>query len=129
MTSEKMTAANLATGWKKFIGPAIAVNIVLFGFVLFEPLLVTRISFIKRSEIVLWQTAYDLYETDKLLFLVVFVFGILAPSLKMIGTAAAWYFADARLARKYHQRLALLGKLSMLDIFLLAILVIAIKGI
>jgi paraquat-inducible protein A len=124
-----MTAASLAMGWQKLVGPAIAINIVLFVFVLFEPLLVTRISFIKRSEIVLWQVAYDLYGADKLLFLVVFVFGILAPSIKMIATAFVWHFMDVRLAKKYHVWMAALGKLSMLDIFLLAILVIAIKGI
>jgi uncharacterized paraquat-inducible protein A len=126
---QRDTAANLATGWQRLIGPAIAINIVLFGYVLFEPLLITRISFIKRNEIVLIQAAYDLYHTDTLLFVVVFLFGIVAPSLKLIASAFFWYFMDVRLAKRHHKWLTVLSKLSMLDIMLLAILVIAIKGI
>jgi paraquat-inducible protein A len=122
------TAASMATGWQLFIGPTIALNIVLFGYVLFEPLLITRISFIRRNEIILVQAAYDLYGTDKLLFLVVFLFGIAAPSLKMMATTIVWYFVDVRLAERHHKWLTVLGKLSMLDIMLLALLVIAIKG-
>jgi paraquat-inducible protein A len=123
------TAANLARGWQRVIGPAIMVNLVLFGYVLFEPLLVTRISFIRRQEIMLAQAAYDLYQTDTLLFLVVFFFGIVAPGLKMIASAGAWYFLDVCHAKKIQRWIVFLGKLSMLDIMLIAIIVVAIKGV
>lgn len=123
------TAANLARGWQRIVGPAIAVNLVLFGYVLFEPLLVTRISFIRRQEIVLVQAAYDLYQTDLLLFMVVFFFGIVAPSIKLIASGCAWYFLDVRRATKFHKLIILLGKLSMLDIMLIAIFVVAIRGV
>jgi hypothetical protein len=123
------TAAELAAGRQRIIGPALAINVVLFIYVLFEPLLVTRISFIRRNEVVLAQMAYDLYGVDTLLFLVVFGFGIVAPSIKMAASVFCWYFVDARAAVQYGRWLALLGKLSMLDILLLAVLVVAIKGI
>jgi uncharacterized paraquat-inducible protein A len=122
-------AANLATGWQQIVGPLIAVNLVFFGYVLFEPLLVTRISFIMRRDIVLLQAARDLYSTDMFLFIVVFTFGIVAPAVKMICAAIVWYFVDVRVATRHHRWLLLLGKLSMLDIMLLAILIVAIKGI
>ena len=122
------TAANLAVGWQRLIGPALAVSIVLFVYVLFQPLLVTRIVFIPWNEIVLAQVAKDLYSTDALLFVVVFGFGIVAPISKMIASLAIWHFADVRRARSYSRLLILLGKLSMLDIMLLAVLVVAIKG-
>ena len=125
----RQTAANLARGWQHIIGPAIAVNLVLFGYVLFEPLLVTRISFIRRQEIVLVQATYDLYQTDLLLFLVVFIFGIVAPAVKMIASAIAWYLLDVRVATKLHRGIIVLGKLSMLDIMLIAIYVVAIRGV
>ncbi len=123
------TAASLARGWQRFIGPAIAVNLVLFGYVLFEPLLLTRISFISRQEIVLVQAVYDLYQTDTLLFLVVFFFGIVAPAIKMIASACAWYLLSVRFALKLHRWIIILGKLSMLDIMLIAIYVVAIRGV
>jgi paraquat-inducible protein A len=125
----KTTAAKLATGWQLLIGPAIAVNFALFIYVLFEPILVTRISFILRSEIVLARVAYDLYNTDKLLFLVVSLFGIATPAAKMIASVYFWYCMDVHLATKHHKWLVMLGKLSMLDIMLLAVLVVAVKGI
>lgn len=123
------TAASLARGWQRIIGPAIAVNLALFVYVLFEPLLVTRISFIRRHEIVLVQAVYDLYQTDMLLFLVVFFFGIVAPAAKMLVSAGAWYFLDVQLATKLHKAIIFLGKLSMLDIMLIAIFIVAIKGV
>jgi uncharacterized paraquat-inducible protein A len=122
------TAANLAAGWQRLIGPALAVSIVLFIYVLFQPLLVTRIAFIRWNEIVLAQVAQDLYSTDALLFVVVFGFGIVAPMAKMIASLAIWYFVDVGRARSYSRLLILLGRLSMLDIMLLAVLVVAIRG-
>lgn len=123
------TAASLARGWQRIIGPAIAVNLALFAYVLFEPLLVTRISFIRRQELVLVQAAKDLYQTDTILFLVVFFFGIIAPAAKMLASAGAWYFLDVRFAIKIHNMIILLGKLSMLDIMLIAIFIVAIRGV
>ena len=123
------TAANLAIGWQRLIGPALAINIVLFVYVLFEPLLVTRISFILRNEIILAHVAHDLFHIDALLFLVVFGFGIVAPSLKMAASVFVWYFLDIRKSTAYSRWLTVLAKMSMLDIMLLAVLVVAIKGI
>lgn len=122
------TAANLARGWQRIIGPAIAANLALFGYVLFEPLLVTRISFIRRQEIVLAQAAYDLYQTDTVLFLVVFFFGMAVPAVKMIASAWAWYLLDVRRAAKHQTWITILGKLSMLDVMLIAIFIVAIRG-
>ncbi|CAN0482410.1 unnamed protein product, partial [Phaeothamnion confervicola] len=59
----------------------------------------------------------------------VFVFGILAPGLKLIASAYFWYFLDVQKALKLHKWLIVLSKLSMLDVMLLAVLVVAIKGI
>jgi paraquat-inducible protein A len=121
-------AAKLAKGWQHLIGPVIAINFALFIYVLFEPLLVTRIPLISRNEIILSKVAYDLYHTDTSLFLVVAIFGIIAPTWKMLASAYFWYCIDVRFARKHHKWLVMLGKFSMLDIMLVAIVVVAIKG-
>lgn len=124
-----MTAAKLAPGWKKLVGPLSVLNIALFGYVLFQPLLTTRISFFLRNDISLAQAALDLYRIDKFLFAVVVLLGIVAPAVKMIAMTLAWYFADVRSASRHLRWLVLLGRLSMLDVMLLAILIVAFKGI
>jgi uncharacterized paraquat-inducible protein A len=124
-----MTAASAAKGFAKFIGPLSILNIILFGYVLFQPLLTTRISFFLRNDISLWQAATDLYRIDKFLFLIVVVMGIAAPAIKMLAMAFAWYFAALSRAPHYLKWLVLLGRLSMLDVMLLAILIVAFKGI
>src|SRR3954469_25868068 len=97
---QTQTASSLATGWQRLIGPAIAVNIALFVFVLFEPILVTRITFLSRNEIVLVRVARDLYHTDIVLFLLVFLFGMVAPCMKLLSFAFAWYFVDVHQTRR-----------------------------
>ena len=124
-----MTAAKAASGISKIVGPLSILNIVLFGYVLFQPLLTTRISFFIRNDISLWQAAVDLYRIDKFLFVVVVLMGIVAPAIKMLAMTFAWYFADLSRAPHYLKWLVLLGRLSMLDVMLLAILIIAFKGI
>ena len=125
-----MTAAKAASsGISKIVGPLSILNIVLFGYVLFQPLLTTRISFFIRNDISLWQAAVDLYRIDKFLFVVVVLMGIVAPAIKMLAMTFAWYFANLSRAPHYLKWLVLLGRLSMLDVMLLAILIIAFKGI
>jgi paraquat-inducible protein A len=124
-----MTAAKTAKGLSKLIGPLSIANIALFGYVLFQPLLTTRISFFLRNDISLWQAAVDLFRIDKFLFVVVVVMGIVAPAIKMLAMTLIWYFADVSRAPRYLKWLVLLGRLSMLDVMLLAILIIAFKGI
>ncbi|UPK23401.1 paraquat-inducible protein A [Bradyrhizobium sp. 131] len=121
-------AANLATGWQRLIGPAIAVNMALFVYVMFEPILVTRIAFLSRNEIILSKVAYDLYGTDTVLFLVVFLFGIVAPGIKLLAFAFVWYFLDVHQTKRHNKWLVVLGKLAMTEIMLLAMVVVAIKG-
>jgi paraquat-inducible protein A len=124
-----MTAARTAKGLGRLIGPLSVLNMILFGCVLFQPLLTTRISYFFRNDISLWQAAIDLYRIDKFLSVVVVLMGIVAPAIKMLAMTFAWYFADLSHAPHYLRWLVLLGRLSMLDVMLLAILIIAIKGI
>jgi len=124
-----MTAAQKAKGLVKLIGPLSFANILLFAYVLYQPLLTTRISFFLRNDISLLQAATDLYRIDKFLFAVVVLLGIVAPAIKMIVMTLAWYFADVSRLPRFVSWLVLLGRLSMLDVMLLAILIVAIKGI
>lgn len=124
-----MTAAKSATGMTRLIGPLSLLNIGLFAYVLFQPLLTTRISFFLRNDISLWQAAADLFRIDKALFVIVVLMGIVAPFFKMIVMTSVWYFVDRAHAMRMLRWLVLLGRLSMLDVMLLAILIVAFKGI
>jgi hypothetical protein len=118
-----------ARGVHRLIGPAIVAAIALYFYVLCEPIVETRFFFFSIHELSLVSIASDLYHRDLFLFLVVFVFGILAPGLKLFGFASAWYFLDVLQVIRLNGPLVVLGKLSMLDIMLLAILVVATKGV
>jgi paraquat-inducible protein A len=129
VSREKNTMAATATGWRKLIGPTLVVSLIAFLFVLFVPLLTTRVSFISYNEIVMVRVAYDLFLFDKFLFVIIFVFGMLFPIIKMTFSILCWYSFDSSYAESFNRKLAVLGKLSMLDVILLALFIIAFKGV
>lgn len=116
-------------GWRKFVGPILVIFALAFLPVLFVPLVSTRVPIISYNEIALARIAYDLFFIDKFLFFIVFVFGIIFPIGKTSCAVLCWYWADGAGAERCHRVLVILGKLSMLDIMLLAIFIVAFKGI
>jgi uncharacterized paraquat-inducible protein A len=127
----KSNALNaVADGWLKHaLGPLLILVAVSFPFVLFLPLLSTRIPLISHNEIVLAFLAYDLFYADKFLFVVVFVFGMVVPVCKMLCAVLCWYRFDRAVAQRCLPALSLLSKLSMLDVMLLAVFIVAFKGL
>jgi hypothetical protein len=125
---EWQSAATLATGWARLIGPSIAVCIALFAFVMSEPLLSTRVVFFTTNEIVLTRVVRELYNIDIVLFLVVLALGIIAPGLKLILFAVFWYALSIDCAHRYNGWLVLLGKLAHGEVMLIALGIVAIRG-
>jgi uncharacterized paraquat-inducible protein A len=121
------TLANTAKGSTRLLGPALVICLAAFLYALTVPLLATR-AFLSHNEIVLLRIAYDLFYFDKFLFVIVVVFGMIFPSVKMIVSIMCWYWFDAAAAQRYNKKLFFLAKLSMLDIMLLALVVIIFKG-
>jgi paraquat-inducible protein A len=118
------------TLWKRrWIGYAAISVAILFPVTLVVPILSTRIPLLSYNEIVLARVAYDLFRTDKVLFVIVVVFGIIVPWCKSVLSCFFWYFLSSPAHARYFDLLALLGKLSMLDIMLLAIFIVAFKGL
>jgi len=74
----------------------------------------------------LWQL---LTEAEVILFIIIFLFTIILPLLKMIFMARFWYgdFEKKEDRKKYIDLIHKLGKWSMLDVFVVAILVVSIK--
>ncbi|MBO6884048.1 MAG: paraquat-inducible protein A [Marivita sp.] len=78
------------------------------------------------SEISVLTGLQALWETDILLALIVTVFALVAPYLKTVGLALVQF---KRLSRRTLSALALMGKLAMADVFLIAIYITVVKGI
>ena|ERR1700694_3283161 len=127
--SKPLTMANVARGEYALVGPGLFLIAALFPVVLFVPLLTTKVWFLSYNEIVLARIAYDLAKIDMFLFVVVFIFGMLFPIAKMFFSVFYWYCLDCRSANGYIDKLSYLSKLSMLDVMLLAIFVVAFKGL
>ncbi|MCA0870241.1 paraquat-inducible protein A [Seohaeicola saemankumensis] len=78
------------------------------------------------SEISVITGLQSLWRTDVFLALTVTAFALFAPYLKTIGLALVQF---GLLDRRAEPALAILGKLAMADIFLIAIYITVIKGI
>lgn len=78
------------------------------------------------SEISVLTGLQALWETDILLALIVTVFALVAPYLKTVGLALVQF---KLLSRSTLPALALMGKLAMADVFLIAIYITVVKGI
>ena len=78
------------------------------------------------SEISVLTGLQALWETDILLALIVTAFALVAPYLKTVGLALVQF---KRLSRRTLPALALMGKLAMADVFLIAIYITVVKGI
>lgn len=80
----------------------------------------------KLSEVSVISGLQSLWDTDIFLALVVALFALFVPYLKTIGLALVhWGLLNARFA----PLLAILGKLAMADVFLIALYITLAKGI
>ena len=101
--------------------------LVLFPVAWFAPLL--RAGFLPLfglSEISIVSGLQSLWESDVALALLVTFLAVFAPYLKTIGLALIHF---GLLRRKVLPVLALLGRLAMADVFLVALYIVLIKGI
>lgn len=78
------------------------------------------------SEISVLTGLQALWDTDILLALIVTLFALVAPYLKTVGLALVQYDL---LSRRSLPMLALMGKLAMADVFLIALYITIVKGI
>lgn len=111
------------------VGPALIAVAALFPVVLFLPLLSTKVPFVAYRDIELMRIAFELFAIDKFLFFVVVVLGMALPACKMLFAVVAWYVLPISVVRECSFVMWLLAKFAMLDILLLAVFIVAFKGI
>jgi paraquat-inducible protein A len=123
--------AAAATGADRFLGALVlwAALLLVLGWTL--PIMtVERLLFFSDSFSII-EGALALWAEGHLgLFLVVFVFSVLFPALKLLLALYLWYLADAQSAalRRSLAWMGALGRWSMLDVFVVALAVVAIQA-
>ncbi len=100
--------------------------LILFPLAWFAPLMRAQLlPFFRADEISVMSGLVTLWSEDVLLALVVILFALVAPMLKTIGLALIQL---GRLPRRLLPAVALMGKLAMADIFLIALYIVIAKG-
>ncbi len=124
------TLAAHATGADRLIGLAILVSTgsLVAGWTL--PLMTVKRLVFLSDQVSLMTAVRDLWQADQIfLVTVVVVFSILFPTLKLAVAIHIWYVADAESGalRRLLAWLSELAKWSMLDVFVVALTVVAIQ--
>lgn len=100
--------------------------LVLFPLAWFAPLMRAQLlPFFRSDEISVISGLLTLWQEDVLLALIVAVFALIAPMLKTLALALIHL---GRLPARLLPLVALLGKLAMADIFLIALYIVIAKG-
>ena len=101
--------------------------LILFPISWFAPLMrAGLLPIFGLSEISIISGLQSLWQTDIALALLVTFFAIFAPLLKTLGLALIHF---GYLRRKALPALAILGKLAMADVFLIALYITVVKGV
>jgi uncharacterized paraquat-inducible protein A len=123
------TPAAAAAGAARLIGPLLGLTLVALTIAWWVPLFTARVPFLWRQDVSVASGLVELWRLDLFLFLVVLVFSVLTPLAKTCLSLYAWYRLPLAAARRQLPRLALLGKLSMAELFLLAVIIVGFKGV
>ena len=100
---------------------------ILFPVAWFAPLMrAALLPMFGMSEISVISGLQSLWRSDVILALIVTIFAIFAPWLKIIGLALLHF---GLLSTKALPALHTLGKLAMADVFLIALYIVLVKGI
>lgn len=101
--------------------------LILFPIAWFAPLMrAGLLPFFSLNEISIITGIVDLWGKDVFLALLVTFFALIAPMAKVIGTALIQFNL---LSERVKPALAILGKLAMADVFLIAIYIVVAKGV
>jgi paraquat-inducible protein A len=126
---EAASAAGSARGADRAIGPLLLLSLALVPATWWLPLFTARVPFLWRQDVSIATGLVELWRLDLVLCAAVFFFSVLAPLAKAAALASVWYRVPAVRAARYLDRLSLLGKLSMTEMFLLAVVIVGLKGV
>ncbi len=111
------------------IGPLLLLSLLAVPITWWLPLFVARVPFLWRHDVSIASGLAELWRLDWVLWAAVLVFSVLTPLAKGAALVWAWYRLPADQARRRLDRLAVLGKLAMTEVFLLAVILVGLKGV
>ena len=122
--------AKRATGADRVAGPILLVSLALLVAGLLLPAITIRSFGFSHDYSLLDSVFAFLGEGDWFLFAVVALFSIVFPLVKIVTGLACWYAVDAGglTARRMLDGLGALSKYSMLDVFVIALVVLVADG-
>jgi paraquat-inducible protein A len=129
--SERQTEsfARRAQGSDKFVLPLLALALIALPFTWFLPLFRTELLVFLDNEVTVIGAARTLFKADLLLFAVIVLFGMVVPVAKLAALIYAWAVVPREKGRAWIGALAKISKFSMLDIFLIAVTIVGLKGV
>ena len=98
---------------------------------IFSPFTAVTKLWLFENQVSVFQGLIVLWRSDELfLFLILFVFTICFPFVKINAMLSLWIWPqlDAERARRWYHFVSNIGKWSMLDVFIMAILVLTVKS-
>jgi uncharacterized paraquat-inducible protein A len=123
------SAAETARGLRRLIGPLLVVSLLLVPVTWWLPLFTARVPFLWRQDVSIATGLAELWRLDLTLFAAVLLFSVVAPLAKGLLLVWIWHRLPRDRTGPALDRLALLGKLSMAEVFLLAVILVGIKGV
>lgn len=113
----------------RLIGPLLVLSLLSVPFTWWLPLFVARVPFLWRHDVSIASGLAELWRLDLTLWAAVLLFSVLTPLAKGAALVWVWYRVPVDRARGLIDRLAVLSKLAMTEIFLLAVMLVGLKGV
>lgn len=127
--SHNRSFARNARGPDRLILPLLALALIALPFTWYLPLFRTELLVFLDNEVTVIGAARTLLKADLLLFAIIVLFGMVVPVAKLAGLIYAWAIVPREAGRAWIGGLNKISKFSMLDIFLIAVTIIGLKGV
>jgi paraquat-inducible protein A len=126
---ENQSFAGSATGVDRLVLPLLAIALIALPFTWFLPLFRTELLVFLDNEVTVIGAARTLFQADLLLFAVIVLFGMVVPVVKLAGLIYGWALQPRERGRVWIGALGKISKFSMLDLFLIAVTIVGLKGV
>lgn len=116
-------------GWPRLIGPLLAIALMALPISWHLPLFRTELLIFLESDVTMLGAVRSLAGIDIFLCTIVVLFGMLIPFLKLAALLYAWFSLPQAQAGAWIKTISGFSKYSMLDIMLIAVVIVGLKGI
>jgi paraquat-inducible protein A len=127
--SHDRSFSRATTGLDRLVLPLLVLALVALPFTWFLPLFRTELLVFLDNEVTVIGAARTLFKADLLLFAVIVLFGMVVPVAKLAGLIYGWAILPAEAGRAWIGALNKISKFSMLDLFLIAVTIVGLKGV